>query len=586
MKIIRTTATVLGILFLALNFTACNSQTAKDAASAPASASSQSENASPQSENESSQRENGKNSVQPAFTNVDTGALLGYKEDSTYTFLGIPYAQAGRYEMPKPVAKWKGLHTAQHYGEICPNGSTFVSQADFLTRSGVNNIPNENSCLNLNVWTQSLDTAAKKPVVFWIHGGGYSSGSSCDLAYYEGKNLSQSGDVVFVSINHRLNALGFLDLSAYGEKYKNTGNLGMADIVAALQWVKKNIGQFGGDPNHVTIVGQSGGGGKVLTLMGLPAAQGLFKNAVSESPANFVQTKKEAQAQTKMVMKALGLTEAAVDQIKDIPYSQLLAACTEANVNFCPVVDGDYYPQATVTNGAFVPLAKNIPLIIGGTFSEFHTNLAGMSANAEGLTDNASQEVSADIFSSYYKPNMTDEKIKELLKANYGDQTDAIIAAFKKAYPSHDLFDLMYFDDTNNPVLSHHVFITLARQKAAQGGAPVYFSIYAYDFPIFGGVTPFHTGGDLPFLLDNVDKIAYMVKGDEVNAQKVAKAASSALISFAYTGNPSTKTLKWDRFTDEDQATMIFDTDSQVRSAPEAQLLKLINSTTKKSSSK
>ncbi len=572
MKITRTTVTVLGMMLLVLNVTACKSQTDKDSINTSAAASAP------------TQSQNKINCVEPAFAAIDSGTLLGYKEDSTYIFLGIPYAQAGRYEMPKPVAKWNGIHTAQHYGEICPNGSTSVSQAEFLTRSGVNNIPNEDSCLNLNVWTQSLDTAAKKPVIFWIHGGGFSSGSSCDLAYYEGKNLSQSGNVVFVSVNHRLNALGFLDLSAYGEKYKNTGNLGMVDTVTALLWVKKNISQFGGDPDNVTIVGQSGGGGKVLTLMGIPAAQGLFRKAVSESPANFVQTKKEAQEQTEKVIKALGLTEATVDQIRDIPYSQLIEACTKANVNFCPVADGDYYPQATVTNGEFVPFAQNIPLIIGGTFSELNTNLAGMSVNAQGLS-NSDPDVSNDIFSSYYKPNLTDAKIEELLKEKYGDKTDAIIAAFKKAYPSHDLFDLMYFNDNDNPVLNHNTFITLARQKAAQGGAPVYLSIYAYDFPIFGGATPFHTGGDLPFLFDNVDKIAYMVKGDEVNAQKVAKAASGALISFAYTGNPSTETLKWDMFTDANGATMIFDTDSQVRNNPETELLELINSATIKSPS-
>ena len=212
------------------------------------------------------------------FADTTGGRIRGYRYNGVYTFMGIPYAQADRFEEPQDTS-WEGTLDCATPGPISPQYTAYQNGGnitDFSEYAGTDQFEDEN-CQNLNVWTMSLDTEAKKPVIVWFHGGGYSSGSSIEGATYDGHNLAEYGDIVFVSVNARLNCLGYLDLSAYGEEYKNSGNLGMMDNVKALEWVNKNIANFGGDPENVTILGQSGGGGKVMTLMGIPSAQGLFQ---------------------------------------------------------------------------------------------------------------------------------------------------------------------------------------------------------------------------------------------------------------------------------------------------------------------
>ncbi|MEV7663618.1 carboxylesterase family protein [Paenarthrobacter sp. NPDC089316] len=209
--------------------------------------------------------------TQPAIANTTAGQIYGYRDRGVYTFKGIPYAQAARFEEPQDPTHWSGVKSTLSYGAVCPNGATKVSQFEFMSPSANDLVPSED-CLFANVWTQSLEPTAKKPIVLFIHGGGYTSGASNELPYYEGKGISSKGDAVFVSVNHRLNVLRFMDLSAYGAQYKHSGNLGMLDLIKALQWVKANAENFGGDPNNVTIMGQSGGGGKVLSLFGSPMA--------------------------------------------------------------------------------------------------------------------------------------------------------------------------------------------------------------------------------------------------------------------------------------------------------------------------
>ena len=213
---------------------------------------------------------------------VEAGKLRGLKDGRVFTFLGIPYAQAERFEMPKPVPAWEGIKGAQVWGPVCPIPQATSVGSDDVVFPHRFWVENEN-CQVLNVWTQSLSTNAKKPVMVWMHGGGFTNGSSMESYAYDGKTLSEFGDVVAVSVNHRLNIIGTLDLSAYGPEYANSRYTGMADLVAALEWVRDNIESFGGDPGNVTIFGQSGGGGKVTRLMHMPAARGLFHKAISES---------------------------------------------------------------------------------------------------------------------------------------------------------------------------------------------------------------------------------------------------------------------------------------------------------------
>ena len=263
--------------------------------------------------------------LHPPVVQVKLGKVRGYRDGKTSVFLGIPYAEAERFEMPKPVKPWEGILSAQAYGPVCPvpaqskpGPDEFVFPHRFWTEN--------EACQVLNVWTQNASASVKKPVMVWMHGGGFTNGSSMESYGYEGRNLSEFGDVVVVSMNHRLNIIGTLDLSAYGAQYENSRYTGMADLVAALQWVHENIAQFGGDPGNVTIFGQSGGGSKVTRLMHMPAAKGLFHKGIAQSggglnyrtvePATAIQRQQAIAAAT---LKQLGLDGTQIDKLKKLP---------------------------------------------------------------------------------------------------------------------------------------------------------------------------------------------------------------------------------------------------------------------------
>ena len=209
------------------------------------------------------------------------GKLRGFRIDGVYAFHGVKYADAKRFQQPEPVQPWEGIKNALAYGYVCPMLKQDEPNNELMVPHRY--WPLDENCQYLNIWTKSLDPSAKKPVLVWLHGGGFAAGSSIEHIAYEGENMSRYGDVVVVSLNHRLNILGYLDLSPFGEKYANSGNAGSADMVAALQWIHDNIAGFGGDPDNVTLFGQSGGGMKVWTLMQTPAADGLFHKGIVQS---------------------------------------------------------------------------------------------------------------------------------------------------------------------------------------------------------------------------------------------------------------------------------------------------------------
>jgi para-nitrobenzyl esterase len=354
--------------------------------------------------------------------------------------------------------------------------------------------------------------------------------------------------------------LGFLDLSAYGEKYKYSGNVGMADIVSALTWVKDNISKFGGDPNNVTIIGQSGGGSKVTTLMGMPAAKGLFDKAVAMSGGTVqtTRTKEKAQADTKKLLDTLGYTEKDIDKLVSLSYDELYAAYVKSGINVGPVVDGDYY-----TDGTYA-MSKDIPFMCGNVAGEFSTNYTGLILGVQ------SQE-------SWLQSTLTlpEDQIRAKYAAKYGDKADAIIAAYQKAYPGHNIADGLYLNNRYNGFFAG-TGLALANAMDSYGGK-VYNYVQAYDFPMFGGVVPVHTMGDLPFIFHNIDKIPSWVAGDEATAWKVSDEMATALCNFAKTGNPSQKNLNWDNYTTKNVATMVFDRTSSVRYNYDYELFKLMN---------
>ena len=323
-----------------------------------------------------------------------SGPVAGYIDDGVYIYKGIPYAKAARFMPAEDPDSWTEVRASRAYGPTCPQDKRmgWYDDNQAFAMHWDDGFPDED-CLRVNVWTSGIRDNGKRPVMVWLHGGGFRAGSGQEQIGYDGTNLARDHGVVVVSLNHRLNVLGFLDLSAYGAKYAHSGNLGMMDIVKALEWVRDNIAQFGGDPSNVTIFGQSGCGGKVSTLMAMPSAKGLFNKAIVQSGSitQLMEPKYSRRVGAKTV-EARNLNPSRISEIEKVPYDDLLAAYNGAiaavreeaqkdgvfpeNIlsailyGQVPVVDGEIIPAQPATLEALA-LSKDIPVIIGTTYHEF-----------------------------------------------------------------------------------------------------------------------------------------------------------------------------------------------------------------------
>ena len=506
-----------------------------------------------------------------AVANTQSGKVQGYISNGIYTYHGIPYAQADeRFVEAHEVEPWEGVRMAFDYGPISPQEAT-------------GNIPGgdnmDNNCQNLNIWTPGIQDEGKRPVMVWLHGGGFSTGSSIEQTYYDGENLSKKGDVVVVSVNHRLNVLGHLNLSQYGDQYKNSANVGMTDIIDALQWIQDNIEEFGGDPDNVTVFGESGGGAKVLALMTSPYAKGLFHKGIVESGATetmgVIFTPEDASERvTELTLEKLGITPDRIDELQNVSYEELTAATNEAlaqageefqipaalgsgySLSWEPVVDGDFLPTDPVTEDSFAEAGRDIPLLIGSNLNEWET-VDLMSNQAETQYDN--------------KTTWTEEETRQHLEEKYGDQTDEIVDAFLKAYPQRTAADALYVDSRviRLPILK------IMSHKADQGGAPVYAYMFNWESPVLPGtIMAFHTS-EIPFVFNNIDKAVMQIGGGE-EARRIEDAMSQAWINFARTGDPSTEEMEWPAYTREEGATMMFDTVQEVVYHHDQELMALL----------
>lgn len=323
-----------------------------------------------------------------------SGPVAGYLDDGVFIYKGIPYAKAERFAPAVDPDPWTDVRPSRAFGPTAPAParSGWWSDDQAFTMHWDDGFHDED-CLRVNVWTGGIHDGKKRPVMVWLHGGGFREGSGQELICYDGTNLARDHGVVVVSLNHRLNVLGFLDLSAFGAKYAHSANLGMLDIVKALEWVRDNIANFGGDPANVTIFGQSGGGGKVSTLMAMPSAKGLFSKAIVESGSitNLLSPKYSRRIGAATVAN-LGLTPSRIEEIATVPYDRLLAAYDAAMKTVAeearedgafpanlldailfgqvPVVDGEIIPAQPGTSEALA-LSKDVPAIIGTVYHEF-----------------------------------------------------------------------------------------------------------------------------------------------------------------------------------------------------------------------
>jgi para-nitrobenzyl esterase len=479
------------------------------------------------------------------------GFISGSVDDGIYSFKGIPYAKAERFMPPQAPDSWKGVREHTEFGPIAMQVNSWSPESAM----------NEEKLFTLNVWTQGVNDGKKRPVMFWLHGGGFSVGASDD-PITDGKNLAHKGDIVLVSINHRLNILGFLDLSDFGEQYKNSANVGMLDVVAALEWVNQNIQRFGGDPDNVTIFGESGGGGKVGTLMSMPAANGLFHKAIIQSGTLInVMTKEKSRSVGRAVVDTLGLTKDNLDSLHSLPYKQLVEAGNKAlektvglrkpgtttMFGFGPVPDGVNLLQQPFTPG-FADMSDGIPLLIGTTLNEL-------------------------VQTAYGEKSLALEEARVRLRTSYGDKTDQYIELFVQAYPDYSPQDLLSIDTLFRPNT-----ILVADARAEQAKAPVYSYLLTWKSPVEDGSKGSFHGLDIPLAFNNIELGKHWASTRD-EAYALADKMSSAWINFARTGDPNDRSLPaWKPYSRENGETMIFDQQVEVRNNHDRTLMNLIKS--------
>ncbi|MBR5069115.1 MAG: carboxylesterase/lipase family protein [Bacteroidales bacterium] len=460
----------------------------------------------------------------PLVVKTQSGTIIGTMQEGTMAFLGIPYARVERFMPPLPVEKWDTIRVCDHFGPqaMQQTGGRELSEGE---------MSEQNSCV-LNVWT--TDKKGHRPVMLWLHGGGFESGTS---AWDPGMCLAKK-DVVVVSLNHRLNILGFMDLSGVSEKYKYSGNVGMLDIVAGLQWIRDNISKFGGDPNNVTIFGESGGGGKVGTLMCMPSAKGLFHKAIIMSGTILnVNTKEMSQALGKAVLSELGIDEAHLDRIREVPYQELYEAGQRAMAasigtrrpgtpmmwGFGPAPDGEVLLQHPFQPG-FASLSDDVPLLMGTTFNELQR--------------------------LQYNRELTLQQAREELLQTFGSETDAYIEAFGKAWPDYSPQDLLSIDWLFRPK-------TLITTDVIGGHrqAPTYVYLFTWRSPVSHGSVH---GNELCFCFNRLHQVPNIVPEPTPEDLQLADTMSDIWATFAHTGNPNVEGLPtWQPYTKENGEVML-----------------------------
>jgi para-nitrobenzyl esterase len=501
---------------------------------------------------------------------TNLGKVRGTTQNGVHAFKGVPYAAStageNRFMPPKKREPWTGVRDASELGLRSPQLlSAFHGQVPPEVESMDRNEPMGEDCLVLNVWTPGVGHGGgKRPVMVWLHGGGYTSGSGGFICY-DGTELARKHDVVAITVNHRLTIFGYLYLAGIGgEKYAKSSNVGMLDIVAALEWVRDNIAAFGGDPGNVTIFGQSGGGGKVSTLMAMPSAHGLFHRAIVESGAAVKGVSRDAANKSaERYLAKLNLKPDQADQLQKLTVDQLLDAT--ANINpmpggpggfaLAPVVDG-----TTLPNDPFDPVAPalsaNIPLLIGTV----ETEVTFFPHQVLDPIDDAALH----------------EHVKQTLRTASDEQVDQLVAAYKKGRPgagNTDLFLALASDATFRAGV-----VTEAERKATQGKAPVYQYYVTWRSPVRDGkLRSFHTI-EIPFVFDNVDACKSMLGSGE-DRYALAEKFSGAWVAFARTGNPNHKTLpNWPAFDNTKRAVMIFNDECKVVDDPHGEEQRLLHS--------
>ncbi|MGE4069942.1 MAG: carboxylesterase/lipase family protein [Lysobacterales bacterium] len=483
----------------------------------------------------------------PAATAADglvrtrAGLVRGATVDGIQRFLGMRYGAdtaQRRFQAPLPAPAWKGVRSATAYGPWCPQVAE-VPEGQAVSED----------CLRLNLWTPAVDDSVRRPVLVYFHGGAYSNGAVTEPPY-DGAALSRRGNVVVVTVHHRLNGFGYLYLGDYGERYRDSGNAGMLDLILALRWVHENIARFGGDPARVTIFGQSGGGAKCATLMAMPAARGLFQRVWTMSGQQLSgRTLAHARETTLAVLTELELTPETLQQLESMSLAQLSAAMRPGT--WTPVVDGHALPRDPFEPAAS-PLSRDIPMVLGNTLDET-TSLIG---SADPATFDLGWEQIAP-------------KLRQHVAAFIGDLDPAeIVSDYRRWYPNAT--PAQVFFSASTAARSWKGMVLESERRADQGG-PTWIYHLNWRTPLDGGRWGAPHTLDLPLVFGNIAASPYTA-ADAVAAKSLSDSMMAALLAFARDGDPNAGVLPgWPRFELEQRQTMIFDQDTRVESDPRGQ---------------
>jgi len=509
-----------------------------------------------------------------ALADTQYGKVKGYMLRGIYYFLGIPYGAdtsgPNRFMPPQKPEPWTEIFPAVWWGNSAPQimekryANVYASFADHWNYDDVSE-----DCLRLNIFTPAINDGKKRPVMVWLHGGGFVNGNGIEQDGYNGENLSRKGDIVFVSVNHRLGPLGFTNLAAVGdEKYSMSGNVGMLDLVAAFEWVRDNIAGFGGDPGNVTIMGQSGGGAKVTTLTAMPSAKGLFHKAVVLSGAGIKSGDKEySEKLGAYVLKEADLMPGQHSKLHDLPWLEYINLANRASTRlaqesgptpagmrrgFNPVVDGvvlpqhPYYPEAS-------PSSADVPMMICSTMNEM-----------------APSRTMPEL------ENITLDKVAENLKtragfsSGFGEKAGEVVEAYGKAFPDRKPVEIWSMISGNRQGV-----VALADAKSRQP-PPVYVAWFCWQPPLFDNrMRAFHCL-DICFWYYNTD-VMLTHTGGGLRPRLLSEKMSGTLLQFMRNGNPDGGGLPpWSKYTSENGEVMVLDDGSEVKNDPDREARKAL----------
>jgi para-nitrobenzyl esterase len=486
----------------------------------------------------------------PLVARTGAGLVRGYRDSNVRVFKGVPYgaSTAGerRFKAPAAPEPWSGIRDALEYGPQCPQAAPAAS-AFAMWRSWQRTNESSEDCLVLNVWTPALRDGGKRPVMVWLHGGGFALFDGSSPAY-DGVRLCNRGDVVIVTLNHRLNLFGYMHLRELGADFAS--NCGQLDLVAALAWVRDNIAEFGGDPGNVTIFGESGGGAKVSTLLGMPAALGLFHRAIVQSgPLLRAFERETATDQARRFLDRLSIPHDQASRLREVPVERLVETFVAVTAGgglrapgFGPVVDGATLPRHPFDPDA-TPLSANVPLIIGSNAHEmtiFNQNPALWSLTWEDLPARAAPFLA-------------------------GGDGAHILAEFRRLRPGATPSQI-YQAIASERFMGQNSKI-LAERKAAQNAAPVFMYHFAWETPVDNGRWGSAHALEIAFVFDNLARSTSFV--GESPPQTLADRMSECWIAFARTGDPANAVVQvWPRYEGATRATMVFGGDTIIVNDP------------------